>query len=809
MKAQQFLRRKTVGRWFRSTVILVTLAICLIAGIASAQTTVIITASGFPPRTMEPCPVCLVPPVSVTVSRTGSLTQPLSVALRAGGTATSGVDFVPVPNPLVIPAGQASASFFLTPLDDAEVEGPEVVEIAIRPTITANVSYIIGSPGSARVVIGDDEAGAPAERLDFTAPANGAAFASGVAAIQVRALAVSTTREIDQPVEFFANGILIGQSNPVVFGRPPVPWFPRDHDFTWQHPPDGDYILTARTPAAPGQWLEAAPIHITVGPAAVRPRVSIVATERIAEEDSAPTLRPFVLRGLFTISRTGATTNPQPVYLHVSGTAMPGADYTALPFAVTIPAGAASTTVQVTAIPDDIPEPLETVIAEVSNCPPDGLLPPCFDFDIDPAHQRDTVFIRDDGITRATLEITAPLNGAHFSTGQNIAIDCTAIDIDGAMTHIDFYADNQKIGESQLLFLVPPPPGSPIIHTFTWVGAPAGTHTLTTRAITSAGTPVVSTPITIDLSGNQLPHVNITSPASGAQFPSGTPVEIIAAAIDPDGYTDFAEFFADGHKLGEMRLDFLVPPPSGETQTYSFTWRDALPGSHVLSVRVRDNLGARAVSPPVTILVTVPDGLPVVIVRPFDPFGVEPSATLPANPASFRLHRSGSTASTLAVNYALGGSATNGTDYQFLNGTALFPAGSPSVDVIVIPLADNLVEGRETVRLTVVPQLDALPQRYTVGHRNRAIVLIADRSWSPTASGGSQCDAIGSGLFHLCFPAAPLPGFRIEASDDLRHWETLQETAAIENAVHFVDPDSPGFPRRFYRIAEDAAAGSP
>src|SRR6185369_5774726 len=117
---------------------------------------------------------------------------------------------------------------------------------------------------------------------------------------------------------------------------------PREHDFEWPHPPDGDYVLRARTPAGPGQWLEAAPIHITVGNAPVRPRISIVATERIAEEDSAPTMRAFILRGLFTISRTGATTNSQPVYLHVSGTAMPGTDYKALPFLVSIPAGSAS-----------------------------------------------------------------------------------------------------------------------------------------------------------------------------------------------------------------------------------------------------------------------------------------------------------------------------------------------------------------------------------------------------------------------------------------------------------------------------------
>ena len=540
-----------------------------------------------------------------------------------------------------------------------------------------------------------------------------------------------------------------------------------------------------------------------------RPRVSIVATERIAEEDSAPTLRAFVFRGLFTISRTGATTSPLPVYLHVSGTAMPGADYTALPILVSIPAGSASTTVRVDAIRDSIPEPLETVIAQISNCPPDGLDTPCYDFDIDPAHERDTVFIRDDGITRATLEITAPLKGEHFATGQAIAIDCTAIDIDGAITSIDFHADNHKIGESHLYFFVEPPPGTPIMHTFTWTGTPAGPHTLTTRAIASAGTPIVSAPVAITVGGNQVPHVQITSPADGAQIPSGTPVEITAAAIDPDGYTDFAEFFADGRKLGEERLVFIVPPPAGQTQHYSFTWRDALPGSHVLSVRVRDNLGAGAASAPVTILITVADGLPVVTVRACDPLGIEPSIDLPANTASFRLHRSGSTSSDLAVNYDLGGSAMNGADYELLNGTAIFPAGSPFVDVVVKPLADNLVEGRETVRLKVVPQFDDGPQRYTVGYRNRAIVVIADRSWHAALSSGAQCDALGSGLFHLCFPASPSPGFLIEATNDFRHWETIQEAAPIDNAIHFVDPDTPGLARRFYRLTEDAAAACP
>jgi hypothetical protein len=182
---------------------------------------------------------------------------------------------------------------------------------------------------------------------------------------------------------------------------------------------------------------------------------------------------------------------------------------------------------------------------------------PCYDFDIDPAHERDTVFIRDDGITRATLEITAPLKGEHFATGQNITIDCTAIDIDGAITSIDFYADDQKIGESHLYFFVEPPPGTPIMHTFTWTGAPVGTHALTTRATSSVGTPIVSAPVSISVGGNQVPHVQITSPggrradsirhAGGDQCRGNRPRRL---------YEPRRVFRRLGGKLGELRLDF-------------------------------------------------------------------------------------------------------------------------------------------------------------------------------------------------------------------------------------------------------------
>ncbi len=568
-----------------------------------------------------------------------------------------------------------------------------------------------------------------------------------------------------------------------------------------------------------GQWLRRAVIFSALGltilsdTAAAQDAgttVSITATSRIAEEDSAPTMRPAVLRGAFTISRTGSTAQSQPVYLLVSGTAQPGTDYTALSFMVSIPAGSASVVVPVEAIPDKLAEPLETVVVEISNCPPGPILPPCYDFEIDPAHQQDTVFVRDDGITRASLEITEPDNGSRFSTGGEIIISATALDIEGAITAVEFYAGDHKIGSSELYFFVQPPPGTPIYHTMTWTGAPAGTHTLTVRAAPFAGTAIVSAPVTITVGGNATPRVVLTSPASGAQIPAGTAVEITATATDPDGYTSAAEFFANGHKIGEVTLHFLIAPPPGETQTYTFVWHDAPPGTQVLSARVHDDTGGTGASAPVTIVITSGDALPTITAHPLDPFAVEPATGFPLNHGSFRLRRHGSTAGGLSVNYSMHGTATNGTDYTTLNGTATFSAGLANTVVTFSPLADTLAEGRETVILQVEPQFDDGPERYHAGLRRRAVAIIADRTWLPHP-GGEICSPLGHGLFHLCFraPAAVAPGFRIEATADFKVWETVHEAASIDDALHFVDPDTQGKARRFYRMVEDPAAASP
>jgi hypothetical protein len=74
-----------------------------------------------------------------------------------------------------------------------------------------------------------------------------------------------------------------------------------------------------------------------------------------------------------------------------------------------------------------------------------------------------------------------------------------------------------------------------------------------------------------------------------------------------------------------------------------------------------------------------------------------------SNPGVFRLRRTGTATqleAPLPVTFTLTGTATNGTDYT-VPLTATFLAGQTTVDVEIMPTADGVAEGDETVILTL------------------------------------------------------------------------------------------------------------
>ena len=101
-----------------------------------------------------------------TVARTGPTTAALTVALTYAGTATSGTDYTALPATVAIPAGAATATLTLTPLNDTVAEDFETVVA----TLATNAAYVIDPTATTATltVVDDDQQVVSIEVADAT-----------------------------------------------------------------------------------------------------------------------------------------------------------------------------------------------------------------------------------------------------------------------------------------------------------------------------------------------------------------------------------------------------------------------------------------------------------------------------------------------------------------------------------------------------------------------------------------------------------------------------------------------------------------
>jgi subtilisin-like proprotein convertase family protein len=79
------------------------------------------------------------------------------------------------------------------------------------------------------------------------------------------------------------------------------------------------------------------------------------------------------------------------------------------------------------------------------------------------------------------LELTTPTNGARFAAGVPISLRTAAIDVDGSVTSVTFYADGALLSEDL---------DSP--YEFDWLGAPIGLHAVWAVAVDGEGAATIS-----------------------------------------------------------------------------------------------------------------------------------------------------------------------------------------------------------------------------------------------------------------------------------------------------------------------------
>ena len=92
-------------------------------------------------------------PQSFVISRSGSVTEALTVYFTIGGTANNGGDFDAITSPVTVPAGSAKVLVTVDPVNDVAIESQETVTL----TLSSQVAYTIGSASIATIRIDDND----------------------------------------------------------------------------------------------------------------------------------------------------------------------------------------------------------------------------------------------------------------------------------------------------------------------------------------------------------------------------------------------------------------------------------------------------------------------------------------------------------------------------------------------------------------------------------------------------------------------------------------------------------------------------
>ena len=92
--------------------------------------------------------------LAFTVTRSAASIDPLTVNLAAGGTATSGTDYIGATASVTIAANATTATVIIDPTADSAVEPDETVILTLSP----GAGYSVGAPASASATLANDDA---------------------------------------------------------------------------------------------------------------------------------------------------------------------------------------------------------------------------------------------------------------------------------------------------------------------------------------------------------------------------------------------------------------------------------------------------------------------------------------------------------------------------------------------------------------------------------------------------------------------------------------------------------------------------
>jgi gliding motility-associated-like protein/uncharacterized repeat protein (TIGR01451 family) len=575
--------------------------------------------------------------------------EQVTIHYTVGGTATPGADYNGAPTPAQfsgtakISAGAGGGiAAVASAVDDLIIEGTETVVVTITDASSASFTFAPDPvENSATVNITDNDEDPASLTLSIVKTADGAEPGTN-GAFQV-SLPAGVTASEDITVSYTASGTATSGTDytaltgtvviPAGQNGVPIRVFAID-DQVIENDETVDLTLTGGASASfaftPDDINGSASLNITDDDnTAANGVLTIVKTADGAEPST---------NGLFTVSLPVNVVASEDIVVNYTtgGTAISGADYTALPGIIIIPAGQNSVTIPVGVINDGVIEGSETVVLTLTNANSTS-----YTFNASGTSGSATVNITDGNAASMVISVASTAGVAEGSGGS---------------------------------FTISLPAGVTATEDITVTYTTGGTATAGTDYTALSGTAVI---------------------------PAGQSSVAVAVNALADSFIENTETVAMTINGGTSASGTFAASNTSKSATVNIT--DGNAASMVISV-------------------------------------VGTADAAEGSGGSFTISLPGGVTATedITISYAAGGTATAGTDYTALSGTAVIPAGQNSVAVAVNALADSFIENTETVVLSVTGATSA-SGTFTAGNTNSSATLnITDGG----GGGGSSSQSI-------------------------------------------------------------------
>jgi hypothetical protein len=620
-----------------------------------------------------------------TVTRSAATSAALTVPYLVSGTATSGADYVALSGMATIPANATSTTITVTPLADQITEPDETVVLTLGQTSTFNAGgtgaatvtikdctvSIVASDAAAAEPAGDTGAYTLTRTGSTTSPLTVSVAWSGTA---LPASDFTTSPSTTSTFTFVANAATAGvtltpKTDTLVEGSETA---------TLTILSDSHYAIAA-----------AASATVTIADATLSASVD---SASVREGGGAVT---------FTVTRTGSLSAALTVPVTMSGTATDGTDYVRDPATASLSFAVGSATATMTLTPqfDGLLEGNETATMTIGSTSGYALSTAAATLTIIDADQPVvTVAVSD-----ASCSEAGPDPGAFTITRSVVTASplVVALTRGGTATAASDYTSTP----SSLATVTIPANASSATVTITPIddAVPEPPETVTLAIASGAGYITGAGIATLVIADNDTPQLTIlaTSPASEAGGIGALTVSRIgnlATALSVK--CTVTGTATPGSDYVAIPATFTIPAGAASQVIPVTPIDDALvEGDETVTVALTTNTGYTLGSPASATVTIADNDQPTVAISALSDAaeGVTPV------PGHFNLTRTGSMAAPLAVKITMSGTASDGVDYtrSFAGTTATIPTGSGSLDLVITPLNDALVEGDESVIATL------------------------------------------------------------------------------------------------------------